>query len=84
MGEIYVRGKSVPLEEGMKVRFSPFLEHTYAPGVDLLKLEKATGTITYINWPHRWFSVTYGNNQRISFLFSDIGVKCKLIKAEGQ
>lgn len=33
-----------------------------------------TGVITYINEPHRWFRVEYGNPvQRIAFKFDDVG-----------
>lgn len=71
--------KAKTLKEGMQVRFAPFLDHTGAYGVDFLHQKKATGTIVYINWEHKWFSVEFGKKQRISFLFSDIGVKCKLL-----
>ena len=35
--------------------------------------EKTTGTVVYINKPHKWFLVEYGE-LRTSFKFSEIGL----------
>lgn len=39
---------------------------------------KVRGKVVYVNWNHRWFSVQYGK-MRISFQFSDIGKKVKIL-----
>lgn len=43
--------------------------------------EVVTGVITYINKPHRWFMVEYGDSsaQRACFSFCDIGQAVNLI-----
>ena len=38
------------------------------------------GTVDYINERHNWFSVHYGENQRTSFKFSEIGQNVYLCK----
>ena len=38
------------------------------------------GTVVFINKRHKWFSVQYGDNQRISFKFSEIGQNVYLCK----
>lgn len=40
----------------------------------------AVGTVVYLNVPHGWFSVQYGNGQRASFKFTDIGKTVTLCK----
>lgn len=43
-------------------------------------MPNAVGVIAYINERHKWFSVRYGNNQRTSFNFSDIGRNVHICK----
>ena len=60
---------------GQKVRFYPF-EKITGFGSDDNRGNYVTGTIVYVNEPHRWFSVEYsfhGVKQRTSFLFCQIG-----------
>ena len=38
------------------------------------------GTVEYVNEPHHWFSVRYGENQHTSFMFSEIGENVWLCK----
>lgn len=38
------------------------------------------GTVVYINVRHKWFSVQYGDNQRTSFKFYEIGKNVHLCK----
>lgn len=59
---------------GQKVKFDPFAHITFQ-GIADLRDENVTGTVVYVNYEHRWFSVEYGENptQRTSFNFSDIG-----------
>lgn len=58
------------IQVGQKVRFDAFcgMKETY-------KEEQAptVGTVAYINQRHKWFSVKYGENQRTSFKFTEIG-----------
>ena len=62
---------------GQKVRFDPFEGARFA---DVTALRaKVTGTIVAIYPKHQWFSVEYGNKQRTSFKFSDIGSVVSLI-----
>lgn len=45
------------------------------------KVESDTiGVVVWINAPHKWFSVQYGENQRISFQFSEIGQNVHICK----
>lgn len=55
---------------GQKVRFDPFAAIT-AMGIEEIR-QLVSGTIVYINWKHRWFSVKYGDLMT-SFHFFDIG-----------
>lgn len=55
---------------GQKVRFDAERERKYGTTE---KPEIATGTVVYINEPHRWFGVTYGPGLRTSFLFVQVG-----------
>ena len=38
------------------------------------------GTVVWINERHKWFSVQYNENQRISFKFCEIGKNVHLCK----
>ena len=38
------------------------------------------GVVDYINERHKWFSVKYGENQRTSFDFSEIGQNVHICK----
>lgn len=66
------------IQEGRKVRFDPF-GSMVCNGSEALAGEMVTGTIDMVNWKHRWFSVVYGNNQRTSFHFIDIGQEVNII-----
>ena len=62
---------------GQKVQFDPFETQTgYGIG-DVRYI--ATGTIVKVYPEHKWFSVAYGNKQRISFKFCDVGERVKLV-----
>lgn len=62
---------------GQKVRFDPFAHITCS---DITAIRgSVTGTIVAIYPDHNWFSVEYGNKQRISFKFSDVGSVVSLI-----
>lgn len=66
------------IEIGQTVRFDPFYAITGFASEDN-KGNKVTGTVAYINEPHKWFSVEYGNPKtRISFKFCDIGKAVKV------
>lgn len=60
---------------GQKVRFDPFATIT-AMGIEEIR-QLVSGTIVYINWKHKWFSVKYGK-LRTSFQFCDIGKEVKI------
>ena len=58
---------------GQKVRFDPF-EGLKGYGIGDSKGSLVTGTVVFINAPHQWFSVEYGEaKMRTSFKFTDIG-----------
>lgn len=57
---------------GERVQFDP-MEHITGMGSESIKGNFVTGTIVFVHYAHKWFSVEYGNNQRTSFLFSDVG-----------
>ena len=59
---------------GQKVRFDPLKDVT-CYGVEAVRNSFVTGNVVMVNEPHRWFSVEYGKNQRMSFSFHDIGRK---------
>ena len=59
------------IQVGQKVKFDPFLYLT-GYGVWDIRGEIVTGTVTYVNYAHRWFSVAW-ENTRHSFKFHDIG-----------
>lgn len=67
------------VEIGQKVKFDP-LCCVCGFGAEAVRGNLVTGTVIYINEPHKWFSVEYGNpKQRISFKFCDIGQTVKLV-----
>ena len=58
-----------------KVQFDPFEAITGFASVDN-KGNIVTGTVVYVNYANKWFSVEYecgGEKQRISFKFSQVG-----------
>ena len=58
---------------GQEVRFDPFKELT-GFGSDGNRGNYVTGTVVMVNYPHKWFSVVYGNPEmRASFRFDEIG-----------
>ena len=62
---------------GQRVRFDALA----AVNSSIEKINADTvGTVVWINAPHKWFSVQYGENQRISFKFSEIGQNVHLCK----
>lgn len=61
-----------------KVRFDPF-EKITGFSSDLNRGNYVTGSVVYVNYPHRWFSVEYGDKQRTSFGFSEIGKEVKVV-----
>ena len=62
---------------GQKVRFDALA----ACKCSIEKVKADTiGTVVWINARHKWFSVQYGENQRISFKFSEIGQNVHLCK----
>lgn len=61
-----------------KVRFDPFEEMTGFAS-ELNRGQMVTGRVVYVNYPHHWFSVEYGDKQRTSFHFSDIGKEVKVV-----
>ena len=65
------------IQVGQRVRFDPFA----AVRNSCERITATTvGTVVWINAPHKWFLVQYGNNQRISFKFSEIGQNVHLCK----
>ena len=58
------------IQVGQRVRFNPF--SSIKDPVERIRAS-TKGTVVWINEPHKWFSVLYGNNQRTSFKFCDIG-----------
>lgn len=57
---------------GMKVRFDPF-GHIQSFGSSDVRGNFVTGTVVYVNKPHKWFSVEYGEGLRTSFKFYEVG-----------
>ena len=57
---------------GSKVRFDPMSCISTSSACDIRE-EKVTGTVVYINYPHKWFLVEYGE-LRTSFKFSEVGL----------
>ena len=67
------------IQVGQKVRFDPL---KYATGFGAYEVRGVyvTGTVVMVNAPHRWFLVQYGENQRTSFKFSEIGQNVHICK----
>jgi hypothetical protein len=65
------------IQVGQKVRFNPFT--TMKDSVEQIRTT-VTGTVVWINGRHKWFSVQYGNDQRTSFKFSEIGQNVHICK----
>lgn len=66
------------LAVGLKVKFVPFVEEVRNKTVEERKAARktATGTVIYINAPHKYFTIEYdwyGNKMRESFKFVDFG-----------
>ena len=61
------------VEEGMKVRFDP-LGYMQSFGSTDYKGSKVTGTVVYVNRPHKWFLVEYGNGLRTSYKLYEVGL----------
>lgn len=62
---------------GQKVYFDPFVD-LRGFSSDLNRGQKVTGEVVYINKRHNWFSVAFRGNQRISFMFSQLGKDVKI------
>lgn len=62
---------------GQMVRFDAMA--AIKSSIEKIKAD-TVGTVVWINERHKWFSVQYGNNQRISFKFSEIGQNVHLCK----
>ncbi len=62
---------------GQRVRFDAFA--AVKNSVEKAKAD-TTGTVVFINERHNWFSVEHSGNQRISFMFSEIGQNVFLCK----
>ena len=67
------------VELGQEVQFKP-MEGIRFPGCSEVE-EVVVGEVVYINEPHRWFSVVYGDERplRTSFNFCDIGEKVHML-----
>jgi hypothetical protein len=65
------------VQVGQKVRFDAL----YGCKQSIDKVTAYTvGTVVYINERHKWFSVKYGENQRTSFKFTEIGQNVHICK----
>lgn len=67
--------------EGMKVRFVPYYAYSQIASTEENWRNAVTGTICYINWEHKYFTVEYdcgGTIQKESFKFWEIGKAVKL------
>lgn len=61
------------IKVGQKVRFDP-LSHITGFASGDCRGNYVTGTVVYVNYPHKWFSVWYGTPKaRASFKFCEIG-----------
>lgn len=60
------------VDVGSKVRFDPIACVSISSAPDFHD-EEVTGTVTYVNYPHKWFLVQYGE-LRTSFKFADVGL----------
>lgn len=65
------------IQVGQKVRFDALSE--IKTGVERITAQ-TVGTVVYINERHKWFSVQYGENQRTSFKFTEIGQNVHICK----
>ena len=65
------------IQVGQRVRFDA-LEACTTSGDRITW--NTVGVVAYVNERHNWFSVQYGGNQRISFMFSEIGHNVHLCK----
>lgn len=65
------------IQVGQKVRFDAFA--AIKQPVERLTAYKV-GTVVWINHRHGWFSVQYGEGQRISFKFWEIGKNVTICK----
>lgn len=63
--------ETIPVKEGQMVSFDPF-EYMECSGAMMIH-STATVRVKKVYDDHRWFSVEYGNRQRISFHFCDVG-----------
>ena len=59
------------IQVGQKVRFDPLAAIRSQKETS----EYITGTVVFVNEPHKWFSVQYGESERASFKFYEIGQK---------
>lgn len=62
---------------GQRVQYDP-LGHARLAGFTGVHI-KATGTVVYVNYPHRWFEAEDKNGFRTSFKFDDIGDRVRII-----
>lgn len=67
-----------PVRIGQTVIFDPFKGHRCYGSADLHV--KIVGTVIYINYEHRWFSVQYDGNKRMSFNFNDVNDEQRTVK----
>lgn len=65
------------IKVGQRVVFDPYKE---IKGFDKEAYSREViGEVVYVNFPHRWFGVVWGNPKlRTSFKFSSIGEEVKL------
>ena len=61
---------------GDAVQFDPFETITGFASEDN-KGKQVVGTVVLVNYANKWFSVEYGDKQRTSFKFCDIGRSVK-------
>lgn len=67
------------VQVGQKVRFRP-LEFVTGYGASEFSGIKVTGTVFMVNEQNKVFFVQYGENQRTSFKFYDIGKNVHICK----
>lgn len=68
------------IQVGQKVRFDALA--CCKQSVEKVSAD-TIGTVVYINAPHHWFSVAYGDNQRTSFKFHEIGKNVRICGKSG-
>ena len=62
------------IKVGQKVKFDPFI---HMKGYNITDVRvMVTGTVVAVY--DRWFSVTWGNGLRTSYMFNDIGREVKI------